>query len=125
MHSPEQKAFTTDSNGQQYPIPLVMYSKQGIRDLLHYCRESEEFDFQIPVDVSDDYKNHMTAEALVDHTIPKTGQVVKIWRQRKKRNDLFVCECYQAMMANLAGIVGVLPEQRPEELRVESHQSRG
>lgn len=113
--SPDQNAIVTGSDGVQYPVPLVLYSKQGIRDALYYLQLAPDFDFQIPSDVGADYRAHMESEKLVDWHIPKTGQRVKIWRQMKKRNDLFVCECYQALFADMLGIIGSVPiEQRPE-----------
>jgi hypothetical protein len=114
-YSPDQNAIVTGSDGVQYPVPLILYSKQGIRDALYYLQIAPDFDFQIPADVGADYKAHMESEKLVDWHIPKTGQRIKIWRQMKKRNDLFVCECYQALFADMLGIIGAVPiEQRPE-----------
>jgi phage terminase large subunit GpA-like protein len=123
--SPEQTAYATGENGEQIPITLILYSKQGIRDALYYLRTAKDFDFQIPEDVSDDYQKHMDSEQLVDWHIPKTGQKVKIWRQVRKRNDLFVCECYQALYADIADIIGMLPvEARPDGVKAE-HRARG
>ena len=121
--SPDQNAIVTGTDGVQYPVPLILYSKQGIRDALFYLQSSADFDFQIPGDVGTDYKSHMESEKLVDWHIPKTGQRVKIWKQIKKRNDLFVCECYQALFADMLGIIGAVPiEQRPE---ITTEPSRG
>jgi phage terminase large subunit GpA-like protein len=123
-YSPDQTAYATGDNGEQIPITLVLYSKQGIRDALHYLRTAEDFDFQIPEDVSNDYQKHMDSEQLVDWHIPKTGQTVKVWRQMKRRNDLFVCECYQALFADIAGIIGMPVQQRPTGVKAE-HGARG
>jgi len=124
-YSPEQVATVTGSDGGQYNISLVLYSKQGIRDLLQYARTSADFEYQIPEDVSPEYRAHNEAERLVSWHIPKTGQEVKIWRQFKKRNDLFVCECYQALLAEVMGIIGAVEvEERPEELQT-GHKYRG
>ena len=122
--SPDQTAYATGENGEQIPVTLILYSKQGIRDSLHYLRNAKDFEFIIPGDVSEDYKKHMDSERLVEWHIPKTGQKVLIWRQIRRRNDLFVCECYQALYADMCGIIGMVPnENRPEGIKVE-HQYR-
>lgn len=123
--SPDQRAYATVDNGAQIPITLILYSKQGIRDALHYLRTSNGFGWEVPEDVSEDYKKHMDSEELVDWHIPKTGQRIKIWKQIKRRNDLFVCECYQALYADIAGIIGMAPlERRPDGIKTE-HDARG
>ena len=123
--SPDQQAFATAEGGAQIPITLILYSKQGIRDALHFLRTSADFKWEVPEDVGADYKKHMESEELVDWHIPKTGQRVKIWRQVARRNDLFVCECYQALYADIAGIIGMAPiENRPDGIRSE-HNDRG
>jgi hypothetical protein len=115
--SPEQCHYATDAKGSAFPIRLILYSKQGIRDALHFLRTSADFEWVAPEDVGDDYKKHMESEQLVDWHIPRTGQRVKIWKQVSRRNDLFVCECYQALYADIAGIIGMAPlENRPEGL---------
>ena len=114
-YSPEQMQVVTLEDGTPVKVPLVLYSKQGIRDALYYLRESDDFDFQTPEDVSEDYKEHHKAERLIDWTIPKTGQVIQIWKQGKRRNDLFVCECYQALIADLLGLIGMVPTQERAE----------
>lgn len=124
-YSPEQVAYATGENGEQIPISLVLYSKQGIRDALHYLRNAPDFDYQTPEDISDDYRKHQDAEQLVDWHIPRTGQKIKVWKQVRKRNDLFVCECYQALFADLAELIGMVPvEDRPKEVKAE-HPARG
>lgn len=115
-YAPEQAAVVTLESGQPAKVPLILYSKQGIRDALYYMREAKEFDFQTPEDVSEDYKLHHKAERLVDWTIPKTQQVVQIWKQYKKRNDLFVCECYQALIADVLGMIGTVPIQQRDDV---------
>jgi hypothetical protein len=78
------------------------YSKAGIRDRLHWLRTSGEVTWEVPDDVSRDYLNHMDAEELIERK-DRLGAIVKEWVQRKARNDLFVCECYIAMMADIGG----------------------
>lgn len=80
------------------------YSKGGIREKLSWLRGS--IDFQTPSDVSDAYKLHMEAEIRNERVHPRTGETIIEWIQQKSRNDLFVCECYIAMMVQMSGAVG-------------------
>lgn len=80
------------------------YSKGGVRERLHWLRGST--DWQVPGDVSEDYKAHMEAEEEVVERHPRTGETVRRWVQRKERNDLYVCECYVALNADRAGLIG-------------------
>ncbi len=82
------------------------YSKSGIRDRLNWLRSSKEIRWEIPIDVSDDYKSHLESEELRTRTHPRTGETIHEWVQVRKRNDLFVCECYIAMLMEMAGLIG-------------------
>jgi len=82
------------------------YSKGGIRDRLHWLRSSGEVKWEVPSDVSNDYKAHMEAEELQFEPSGRTKEIVGVWKQLKRRNDLFVCECYNAMQAEMAGLIG-------------------
>jgi len=82
------------------------YSKGGIRDRLHWLRSSGEVKWEVPSDVSGDYKSHMESEELQSGPVGRTKEVVSFWKQLKRRNDLFVCECYNAMQAEMAGLIG-------------------
>lgn len=82
------------------------YSKPGIRERLHWWRGADGSKWQVPEDVSDDYKRHMEAEVLQERKVKKTGEIVREWVQVKKRNDLFVCECYIAMLVDMGGLMG-------------------
>jgi len=84
-----------------------LYSKHGIRERLHWLRTGGALKWEVPGDVSEDYKKHMEAEELVTKTLPSTGERVTDWVQRAERNDLFVCECYCALQAEMAGIIGM------------------
>ena len=101
-------------------VPLLAYSKQGIRDLLDLIRTSDRYDWEIPEDVSEDFKRHFEAEELTEGTHPKTGETFFFWKQTSKRNDLFVCEAYQALWAALLKLAGSEPsEERPEDIEIE------
>jgi hypothetical protein len=81
-----------------------LYSKGGIRELLYFLRNTMQY--EAASDVSEDYKNHNDAEERRTRQHPRTGQNIIEWIQLKRRNDLFVCECYCAMMLNISGQIG-------------------
>lgn len=90
------------------------YSKPGIRARLAWLRASKKF--EIPLDVSDDFHSHMEAEEMRTRSHPRTGETIVEWVQLKTRNDLFVCCCYGAMLADMAGLIGGNDEdQKPDK----------
>jgi hypothetical protein len=80
-----------------------LYSKHGIRERLHWLRASTVW--EVPSDVSQDYQRHMESEQ-VEERKDQFGSVSHVWVQVLDRNDLFVCECYCAMLAEMAGVIG-------------------
>ena len=72
-----------------------------------------------PSDVSHDYMLHNEAEDRCIEPTGRTKENVVIWRQRAKRNDLFVCECYIAMLMEIGGFIGEFAGEQiqPEEER--------
>ena len=59
-------------------------------------------------DVGEDFRRHMAAEERVMKANPDGAQV-PVWKcPPKRRNDLFVCMCYQAMVAHMAGLIGAV-----------------
>jgi hypothetical protein len=84
------------------------YSKFGIRDRLAYIRsDRSSVKWEVPGDVSQDYRAHMESEEMRETKNARTGETVGIWVQLKKRNDLFVCECYVAMLMEMGGFIGL------------------
>lgn len=81
-----------------------LYSKGAIRERLHYLRSNT--DYETPADVSEAYKEHHDSEERVRRQHPRTGEEIVEWVQRKRRNDLFVCECYVAMILDMSGALG-------------------
>ena len=88
-----------------------LYSKSGIRERFHFLRSNT--DFITPEDVSDDYREHMDSEEREKYQNPTDGSWGHRWVQKKTRNDLFVCECYLAMLFDQAGLIhGRLENQK-------------
>lgn len=82
------------------------YSKAGIRDRLAWLRSGGAVKWEVPADVSEDYKAHMEAEELQEVRNSR-GEPQRVYVQLKRRNDLFVCECYIAMLMDMAGLIGM------------------
>lgn len=95
----------TRENPAEEPL-FWLYSKPGIRERLHWLRGSKDIKWEVPGDASEDYKEHMESEMLQERRHSRTGEVITEWVQVKARNDLFVCECYIAMLMEMAGLIG-------------------
>jgi len=85
---------------------FCLYSKHGIRERLAWLRSSPTVKWEVPGDVSPDYRKHMEAEDREEKIIPSTGERTTVWVQHADRNDLFVDECYIALQMEQAGIIG-------------------
>lgn len=92
------------------------YSKVGTLDRLAWLRapadaahtEASIFHkpkFEIPGDVSDDYKSHMEAWELKIKR-DTSGSPQQVWEQTRLRDDLLKCETYVAMLAEMGGCLG-------------------
>ena len=120
IYSPERPLFlmanrnATRENSEEEPL-FWLYSKAGTRERLHYLRGADALKWEVPGDVSKDYKEHMEAEELQERPSPKTKAKEKVWVQVKARNDLFVCECYIAMLMDMAGVLGIDPLAQIEQ----------
>lgn len=100
--------FGTDK-ASIYEVPLILYSKKGIRDRLEAIRDHSRSNYEIPGDVSKNYKEHMVSEEKLEMENKKDGSTELVWVQQAKRNDLFVCECYQTLVVDLCNLQN-LPE---------------
>jgi hypothetical protein len=81
------------------------YSKSGIRERLHWLRNGGAVKWEVPGDVSDDYKAHNESEELRERKL-RSGETISEFIQVKPRNDLYVCEGYCAMLMEMAGFIG-------------------
>lgn len=94
-----------DGREGESEIALILYSKQGIRDRLAWLRASDTIRWVVPEDVTEDYRHHLVSEEQEEYRIPATNQIAYRWKKIDKRNDLFVCECYQVLLAELVGVL--------------------
>ena len=123
----------TEGMAGRYQIPLIFYSKPGVMDRLAWLRSrgrsvneewNEELErafplkvrgepakpwkfFDVPGDVSDDYKRHMETWDLKEHVIGRTQESVMLWTKVAEgaADDSFMCECYQALLAEMSGLL--------------------
>ena len=108
VYGPEQtvEAFFGDhAGGRPIEVPFTRYSKRGLRISMQDVLAAEEIDFEVPDDVSLDYKKHWDAEGVEDVTRPD-GSIERVFKQYAPRNDLYVCELYQLLFAHVLGLVG-------------------
>ena len=69
----------------------------------------------IPEDVSDDFKQHMTSWELTTKKSKQTNEEVPIFRQVRARDDLYQCFGYIAMLCEMACLIGSgAPDRSPE-----------
>jgi hypothetical protein len=94
------------------------YSKSGVLGRLAWLRDdgisqsvAKEHAvvkplWEVPDDVSADYKRHMSAWKLTEKTSGRSKEVVRIWEKTLKRDDLHWCERMIAMLMEMAGFIG-------------------
>lgn len=83
------------------------YSRVGLLDRLAWLRGKDSIvKWETPGDVSADYKSHMEAWELEMQQTGKSKQLVGVWKQVRKRDDLNKCEQYIAMLMEMAGLIG-------------------
>ena len=98
------RAAPTRQNRLEEP-QFWLYSKGGIAERLDFLRTGGAVKWEVPDDVSDDYKSHMEAQELVEEK-DKLGNTRMVYVKVKDRDDLLVCERYIAMQMDMAGIIG-------------------
>jgi hypothetical protein len=83
------------------------FSNEGVKDKLAAMRQPEHpIAWEVPRDVSDDYRKHMLAEIKKDVINAKTKQIEQRWvRISGKANHLWDCECIALAAAMLAGVL--------------------
>jgi hypothetical protein len=110
IFSPEKPLYAmlnmgpTRENPAEEPL-FWLYSKFGVSERLHWLRGAKGSKWDVPGDVSDDYKEHMESEELRERKLPRTNETVKEWVKVKSRNDLLYCEKIIALMIEMAGLI--------------------
>lgn len=85
------------------------FANEGIKDKLASLRQPEAaLKWEVPKDISAEYRKQMLAEMKKDVINPKTKQVEQRWvRIGGRANHLWDCECIAIASAMLAGVLPV------------------
>lgn len=123
IYSPigEADPFHGTRRANMHKVDFLLYSKHAIRDRLESIRSLAGENFEIPNGVSKHYLEHMNSEEKEEMEM-KDGSTKMVWVQQAKRNDLFVCECYQTLLVDLCDLQN-LPEDE-EEIETDSREDR-
>jgi hypothetical protein len=105
----KEMEYNPDSREPRY----WSYHKIGILKLLfflrsHYAKVGSQVGirWEVPGDVSDDYKRHMGSWDVVVEPQGKSKQVVEQFRQLYQSDHMLQCEGYIAMLIAMSGILG-------------------
>ncbi len=115
---PGQEGPSKADPDQEPEFWVVSFS--GALDSLAHMRGRTERAYEIPVDVSEEFKIHFAAWSLETYKIPATNQEALRWKKagEKTPDHLFMCASYVAVWAEMAGIVGqdLIPEEEGAEV---------
>ncbi|MCH6256729.1 phage terminase large subunit family protein [Puniceicoccaceae bacterium K14] len=106
IYSPIQNTdvYKGTKNSGRVFVDRIHYSKHSIRDALNDVRTGSHCNWEVPEDVPEFYKEHMSTESL-EAQVQSDGTTRMIWKQIPgSRNDLFVCECYQMILVDLTNL---------------------
>lgn len=110
--------FITNPDLTTCPHPnepmFILYSSYGLMDRVRWLRTSKDVVFEVPSDVSDDFKNHMEAWEVQQKAVSKTQRIEDVWVQLRKRDDLFKCLCYVALIMEDSNLIGAGFAKPPE-----------
>lgn len=90
---------------------FILYSSFGLMDRVRWLRTSPDVTLEIPGDVSPDFISHMEAWEMQRKPQAKTQQMQDVWVQVRKRDDLFKCFCYIALLLEEGGFTGTAVEE--------------
>jgi phage terminase large subunit GpA-like protein len=94
---------------QRYAI-LILWRSEPIRDQLDRLRTGRGPAWQLPADISDQYKKQLAAEQKIETRNKQTGRFESRWKTLNRMNHLFDCEAMQVVAATIAGILSYSPE---------------
>jgi len=94
-------------------------SKTGALDLLSFMRSGARR-FEVPSDVSEDFKRHFAVWNLEDNRIAATNQIEKVWKKSSERahDHLLICASYIAVFVDMLEADGAFqqePARPPKE----------
>lgn len=108
---------TADAPTEKGKAKYIFWSNEGVKDQLAELRSGRGPAWEIPIDVSENYKRHMVSETKRD-IIGKNKQLTRRWVPVKasRPNHLWDCEAMQVAVAIMLGIIqGKEKQFRTEE----------
>lgn len=90
-------------------------SQSGAMDALAHLRSRKDRKYEVPADVSDEFKQHFLPWSLEEFRVPATNQVELRWKKAsdKAPDHLYQCCCYLALWAEMAGAIGEETDAKP------------
>lgn len=82
------------------------YHKYGIMSRLEWLRNNPVIKFEVPDDVSKDYKEQCESWVYEEERKGKSKEVVQMWKQVRRADHLYSCETYIAMLMDMSGLLG-------------------
>ena len=88
--------------------PMFLHvSKFGMMDRLSWLRNNPDLcTFEVPADVSEDFKQQMDSWQVEERKKPNTEETIQAWVQRRKDDHMFKCLCYIAVLMEDFGMFG-------------------
>ena len=108
-----RKFYSTYKYAQAYnggTATYIFWSNEKIKDALMILRSGQGMSWEIPSDISEDYKHQIDSEVKREVINKATGQMYKRYVQIKKDNHLLDCEAMQIAVAMMVGVL-----KSPEE----------
>lgn len=94
---------------QKYAV-LFLWRSETIRDQLDRLRTGRGPKWELPADISDEYRRQINAEHKIESQNKQTGRFESRWKTLNKMNHLFDAECLQCVAATMAGVLGDQPK---------------
>jgi hypothetical protein len=92
-------------------------SQQGCLDSLAHRRGRKDIKYEIPIDVSEDFKAHFLPWQMEEFRVAATNQIELRWKKasEKSADHLFMACCYLSLWSEMAGIGEDVIEPVPEK----------
>lgn len=123
IYSPtgQGEVYAGNSGQIEGTVSYILYNTQSLKTYLNDMRNHDGYSFEIPTDVSQDYVEHLQNEELVEMIHPKSKEKYYVWDNKKRRNDLLMCEAYQMLGWKLyldyqkdsGNTIENIPEEKP------------
>ncbi len=90
------------------------FSQSGAMDALAHLRARKDVTYEVPADVSEDFKAHFLPWSLESYRVPATNQIELRWKKasEKAADHLYMCAAYLALWFEMAGAGEDLVEEK-------------